>query len=312
MDFRTIRLYDRDMATSTVPDYRLYRERRGETGDFWLHCEPIPDRTRLHRYEIAAHRHPALLQLFDVTRGSGDIFDGAAWHTFAAPCVLFVPPGAVHGFRFARDVDGTVVTVLAERLATLAASDASIQAFAGAIRVLRDGPAASLRSIAAEMAGRAPARVAALEAHLVLSVIALARFWQAASGEAGPPAQDTRIEALRDLVATHARERRPLAFYAGRLGLSGAQLNRIARQRTGMTVQSMVEAALLDAARRELVFTPTSVSRIAEALGFHDPAYFNRFFRRHTGMTPGAYRVAQATRVDIMPGEPPAGSRRRQ
>lgn len=311
MDFRAIRLYDCDMTTAAVPDYRLYRERSGETGDFWLHCEPIPDRTRLHRYEIAAHRHPALLQLFDVTRGSGDIFDGSAWRAFAAPCVLFIPPGAVHGFRFARDVDGTVVTVLAERLAMLA-SDPSIHQFAGAIRVLHDAPAAPLGSIAEEMAGRAVARVAALEAHLVLSVIALARFWQAASGEAGLPAQDPRIEALRDLVATHARERRPLAFYAGRLGLSGAQLNRIARQRVGMTVQSMVESALIDAARRELVFTPTSVSRIAEGLGFHDPAYFNRFFRRHTGMTPGAYRVVQATRVDIMPGVPPAGSRQRQ
>jgi len=26
-------------------------------------------------------------------------------------------------------------------------------------------------------------------------------------------------------------------------------------------------------------------------LGFRDPAYFNRFFRRLTGVTPGSYRA---------------------
>ena len=122
--------------TRPIPDYRLYRERSGEAADFWLHCEPIPERSRLHRFEISAHRHPALFQMFRVSEGSGEVFDGAAWNAFAAPCVLFIPAGAVHGFRFASDVDGVVVTALADRLHGLAATDRRLAEFARAIRIL--------------------------------------------------------------------------------------------------------------------------------------------------------------------------------
>ena len=89
----------------------------------------------------------------------------------------------------------------------------------------------------------------------------------------------------------------PLAFYAQRLGLSGSQLNRLARTATGQTVQALVENRVLEAARRELVFTPTPVNRIAESLGLADPADINRFIRRRTGMTPGAFREAERRRL---------------
>jgi AraC family transcriptional activator of pobA len=33
------------------------------------------------------------------------------------------------------------------------------------------------------------------------------------------------------------------------------------------------------------------VKDIAEALGFSDPAYFTRFFKRQTGLSPAAFRT---------------------
>ena len=285
-----------------VPDYRLYRERSGEAADFWLHCEPIPDRSRLHRFEISAHRHPALFQMFRVSEGSGEIFDGAAWNAFAAPCVLFIPPGAVHGFRFASDVDGIVLTALADRLHGLSATDRRLAAFARAIRVLQiAGSNDSISRIAGEMSGDAAARTAALEALVALAIIETARTW-GGDGDASPASRDAaRLETLQTLIGAHFRERRSVGFYAKQLGLSGSHLNRLARAATGRTVQVLVEHRILEAARRELVFTPTPVSRIGESLGFADPAYFNRFFRRRAGISPGAYREAERQRLATTP-----------
>ena len=55
------------------PSYRLYREESGESGDFWIHCETIPERTHLHNWEIAPHRHDAFFQIFWLSAGQGEI-----------------------------------------------------------------------------------------------------------------------------------------------------------------------------------------------------------------------------------------------
>jgi AraC-like DNA-binding protein len=33
-----------------------------------------------------------------------------------------------------------------------------------------------------------------------------------------------------------------------------------------------------------------SVSEVSFAIGFEDPSYFGRFFKKHTGMTPTEFR----------------------
>jgi AraC-like DNA-binding protein len=38
------------------------------------------------------------------------------------------------------------------------------------------------------------------------------------------------------------------------------------------------------------VYAASSVSAIAAELGFKDPAYFSRFFRRHCGVSPNEFR----------------------
>jgi AraC-like DNA-binding protein len=47
---------------------------------------------------------------------------------------------------------------------------------------------------------------------------------------------------------------------------------------------------LLLEAKRRLVFTRGSVEELAFDLGFKDPAYFSRFFKKLTDQTPAVYR----------------------
>jgi AraC family transcriptional activator of pobA len=40
-----------------------------------------------------------------------------------------------------------------------------------------------------------------------------------------------------------------------------------------------------------LVYTSISIKQLANELGFDDDAYFTRFFRKHTGVSPKVFRA---------------------
>lgn len=43
-------------------------------------------------------------------------------------------------------------------------------------------------------------------------------------------------------------------------------------------------------AKRDLIYTSLTINQLADSLGFADPAYFSRFFRRMTGLSPRDFR----------------------
>ena len=57
----------------------------------------------------------------------------------------------------------------------------------------------------------------------------------------------------------------------------------------------MDSARLLLAARRQLIYTERNVAEIAYHLGFSDPSYFTRFFKRATSLTPAEFRRRSGT-----------------
>lgn len=304
MDFPGIRLHNPNMAPQyAIPTYKLYGEDFAASPDFWLHTETIPERTALHNFEIAEHRHEAFFQIFLVVAGRGELLCEGGVEAFHAPCAIFIPPGARHGFRHSRDIDGYVVTARADRLSAVTASDRAIGAFAAQLRIVAldlgheaRRAVATIATLASERGDRAPGRAVLLEALTTTAIVSLARA-AGVQAEQPPQALEPRAEALLALIDTHYREHRPLAFYAARLGVSATHLNRLARAATGLSVQALIARRIVEEARRELVFSPSPAQTVAYALGFADPAYFNRFFRRATGMTPGAYRQAERSRV---------------
>ena len=292
-----------------VPTYRLYRQEVDENSDFWLHCEDLSFRSRPHRWEIDRHRHEVFFQILTILKGGGEVLGESGSEPFSAPCAIIVPTGLVHGFRFQPDSDGTVLTILADRLEALTATDRRLAAFFRMVRLVplpeTDAEAAEARQclaeLKAELHGRAVGRMTLVEALLSKALVHLARTGNDAADEL-PPTSDrdrSRIERFMELVDAHFREHRPVGFFAERLGLSPTHLNRLARFHLGESVQALIDRRLVAEARRALVFTIEPATAVALSLGFSDPAYFNRFFRKHTGMTPGRFRASARREMAI-------------
>jgi AraC family transcriptional activator of pobA len=78
--------------------------------------------------------------------------------------------------------------------------------------------------------------------------------------------------------------------YARRVAMSETSLNRLCQSLAGTTAFDLIQQRLALEARRRLTFVPASIASIAAELGFKDPAYFSRFFRKHSGVSPSTFR----------------------
>ncbi|RFZ88555.1 helix-turn-helix domain-containing protein [Shinella sp. WSJ-2] len=295
----------------TVPTYDLYGERVGNSPDFWLHCETIPSRSSLHRYEIGLHRHESFFQILYISAGSGDARFGAETVALTPPAIVTVLPAVGHGFRFSRDVDGHVFTMLASHLRLSGAAGR----FAAAPRVTPldagdpDGGfvLAALERLAGEWAGRKSGRTDLMEAYLVSVLTLAARLWSRDNPLDGPgeAAGETarRMEHLNGLIQQHFRSQKPAQFYAREIGISPTHLNRVVKAATGLTAHAYIARKLIDEAKRALVFTEAPAQEIGLALGFADAAYFSHSFLRATGATPRAFRLAERARLAAQSSE---------
>ncbi len=99
---------------------------------------------------------------------------------------------------------------------------------------------------------------------------------------------------------------RPLTIrdVAAQVHLSERHISRIFHNATGTTIKDHVQHLRIETAARSLINTRDPIKEIGTAVGFPDVQHFTTIFRRHTGLTPAAFRRQGGTRfVDpALPG----------
>ncbi|MBB3319020.1 AraC family transcriptional activator of pobA [Rhizobium sp. BK176] len=314
MDNSIIRLHSSNMLREAagmvrnIPTYELYGEMAAGKPDFWLHCETIVSRSSLHHFEIRPHRHDSFFQILYIAGGTGEAMFQSLWHPIRPRSVITVPPGVDHGFRFSRDIDGFVITVLNSHLKAIPGDRSRLGAWMALPHLTSLDPddedaghiAACLMRLGHEFPHRRAGRNDLLESYLTSALLLTARLSsKVREDDTAASENERRIEALQDLIHRHFRSHEPAAFYARAIGISPTHLNRIVRAATGLGPHELIARKLLDEAKRELVFTSGNVQEIAYRLGFSDPAYFSRFFLKETGRTPRAWRIAERARLGV-------------
>lgn len=77
---------------------------------------------------------------------------------------------------------------------------------------------------------------------------------------------------------------------AARVHVSPSRLSHLFKAQTGMSIMSYLVRARIDEAKRLLALPGASVARVAEQVGFTDPAHFSRSFKQAEGISPSDYR----------------------
>lgn len=107
------------------------------------------------------------------------------------------------------------------------------------------------------------------------------------------PARPPRwLRWVRDALHDRFREAVSLQELADAAGVHPAHLARTFRRHFGCTVGDYVRNLRLERGREELKAGDRPLLEIALLLGFADQSHFCTSFKRHTGMTPSAFRAA--------------------
>lgn len=286
----------------SIPSFSLYGETQGAAAQTELvHVEDIQSRSRKYLWRIDTHRHTLLSQCILISDGPVAAVLDETRAALSGPAVMIVPAGTVHSFRFRAETQGHVLTFDLARVLSMASA-------------AHQSPIESLFSVPRAIDLRGDPPLAIRVAHLlerlshefrqpdswdapVGSWLACSALWILALGCAADGIPELhgsrdmqRLRAFRHLIEAQYLKHWPVERYARRLALSETSLNRLCLRLAGRTGFDMIQQRLVLEARRRLVYSANSVSSIAGELGFKDPAYFSRFFRRHLGVGPTDFR----------------------
>ena len=277
------------------------------------------ERIEVHRFDrhhervrLGPHRHLDL-ELMYVERGNGIHRLGARALEVEPGDVLLVTPGVVHDARGLADTVGWAVEFDPVSIGLGRRGDAGATALsrlwwstpllAPFLRAERHADAARLavgepdqrlwvehlRIMDDEYRARREGYSVMLAAYLQIVLVALGRLavgQQPMLGDASDPA----LERVFDVIERRFREPLTTSDVAGAVGLTPGYLTTVVRERTGRTVGDWITERRMAAARDLLTSTQLSAEQVAERVGYDDPRYFTRRFRRAHGLPPGSWR----------------------
>ena len=105
--------------------------------------------------------------------------------------------------------------------------------------------------------------------------------------------EQTIFDRFIQLANQHCTEHHHIDYYAERLCLTERYLGTVVRQASGITAKEWIDRAIVTRIKVELRHTDKPVAQISDEMGFPNPSFFSKYFKRLTGMTPAAFKNSE-------------------
>lgn len=93
------------------------------------------------------------------------------------------------------------------------------------------------------------------------------------------------------LLSENYKKEREVSFYADKLSVTVRHLSATIKSITKKTASQIIYQYIISESKLLLTSSNKNISQIASLLGFNDQYYFSRFFKKHTGLNPSAYKM---------------------
>lgn len=105
------------------------------------------------------------------------------------------------------------------------------------------------------------------------------------------------VTRFQNLLASYSEERTnndsglpTVNLMADKMNVSPRYLSDLLKQETGKTAQELIHLFLITEAKNLLSERKLNIAEISYSLGFENPTYFSRLFKREVGVTPNTFR----------------------
>ncbi len=267
------------------------------------------------------HSHE-FIELVYVESGSGQhLFEGESY-AISAGNVFIINPGESHTFHMARGESLTIINCLFEPhlihesiLRELVGYECMdyfyihpfldpSERFNHIVRLNEQDARrvlTVLQGMQEELVSRQVGYEAVIRIRMIELLVLLSRFYLSSQHPGIEGSSFTKkVLALRigGYLERHYQQKITLDSLASIFNISTRQLGRIVRQELGASVVERVHQIRIDKAKYLLLHSDTKIITIAGMVGYDDPAFFSHLFTRHTGCSPGRYRLlARSERI---------------
>jgi AraC family transcriptional activator of pobA len=280
-------------------------DRLADTGEpaevVWLEGMDVrpEDRREPHRHDYH--------ELIWIRSGSGrHLIDGAPLPV-EEDTITIIGRGQVHVFEEGRDLHGAVLRLRDELIPGDTQRLPAGWMLSGRCGRSVPVPAeraghleALLRALDDELERPTGPESSQLRGHLISVILLWLERWYDADRADRPDPDAAEVQLLRRFVRALERDyarHHDAGHYADELRVPPAALSRALTEITGRGTKELVLDRVMSEAARLLRFTGLTVQQVALRLGYDDPLYFSRAFKRHFGDSPIAYRAQSRGRA---------------
>ena len=106
-----------------------------------------------------------------------------------------------------------------------------------------------------------------------------------------PTQENNHFDKFMRLLQENYMKHHTIKYYADRMNLSPKYLSLIIKKVSGRLATEWIDDCVILEAKNLIKYSSMSIQEISYALNFTNQSFFGKYFKRHTGISPKAYRL---------------------
>ncbi len=277
-----------DLETRPMPS-KLNIKDKSDTGTL---IKISPFRKDIRKTE--PHKHNSYFEIVYLSKGKGVHYIDNNGYPIHPPIVFFIRKEQVHNWHITSSPDGYVLIL--KKTFVERSLDNELKKLLAKASTLSSTPVKNASAVNGLFKMLVSENNTSIEMNFTV-IEGLLKALLAKILETAPPYnQQNRykldlFESFREILYQRSEVKNNVAYYARLLNTTPQNLNAACRKAVNQSSTEILAERIISEAKRLLYYTDNTISEISLMLEFNDPSHFIKYFKRHAGLTPRAFRM---------------------